>query len=189
MFTHGLDGEHRVKAHKMVRGAGYGVKRSMGGGLSTAEMSKKATRGEVIKAVHEHENQEHSGKHSKLKLKTGGVAAHEKSAHRPDKKPRYNKGGKGPHTKVNIMVAPSKSDAAPAMSAPQMPPRPPMAPGVSPPMMAAGMRPPTMKTGGAMKAIAKAQGGKKITGYEAGAGSGEGRLEKEKNYKKYVKNY
>ena len=56
------------------------------------------------------------------------------------------------------------------------PPRPPVSPGIAAPMMRQGMMPQAVKTGG------------KINGrYDAGAGSGEGRLEKEKNYKKSVK--
>lgn len=187
MLTHGTDGKHKVKAHKMMRGAGYGVKRSMGG-LSKAEKSEPATKGQIVKAIDQHDDQLHHGKRTTVKLKSGGVAAEEKSAHRPDKKPRLASGGKsgrGAHTKINIMVAPGKSDSpaapmslpSPAMPAPQMPPRPPIAPGIAPPMMSPGMKPPNMKAGGRMKP----------GHYEAGAGSGVGREEKVKNYKKSVK--
>lgn len=192
MLTHGTDGKHKTKANHMLRGAGYRAKRAYGGGFSEASKSTPATKGEVIKAVHEHETQEHGGKHSKLKLKDGGCATGGKPESRPDKKPRLAKGGKSPHTKINIMVAPGKGDAAPmptagaAIPPPQMPPRPPMAPGVAPPMMAPGMRPPTMKTGGKLKSGGKAVDGK-IGKYTAGAGSGEGREEKTANQKKYKK--
>jgi hypothetical protein len=179
MLTHATDGKHRTKAHNMLRGAGYAAKRSSGGGFSEAHKVKAI----VKDAVTQHENHEHDGKHTKLKLKSGGIAAAEKSGSRPDKKSRLKGGGK-PHTKINIMVAPGRGDAAPMPSVgapippPQMAPRPPMAPGVAPPMMNAGMRPPTMKKGG------KVVDGK-IGHYTAGAASGEGREEKTANQKKY----
>ena len=189
------------KVDTVLRGGGYKLNHKKAGGFTNARNSEPATKGEVVKAILKHEDMKHHGKHTTLKLNSGGVASDEKSHARADKKPRMASGGaaKGKeHTKINIMVAPGKSDGpaapmslpSPAIGAPQMPPRPPVAPGVAPPMMNAGMKPPGMKSGGVMKnKVAKPQGGKKITGYEAGAGSGEGRLEKVDNYKKYVKKY
>ena len=179
MLTHGLDSKHKAKAHKMLSDSGYSVSKAKGGAIA----KEKAI---VKKAIKQHEAHEHKGQpKTKLKLKSGGVADHEKSNHRADKPSRLAKGGKA-HTKINIMVAPGKGgDNAPAapmnlpggnITPPQMPPRPPVSPGIAAPMMRQGMMPQAVKTGG------------KINGrYDAGAGSGEGRLEKEKNYKKSVK--
>lgn len=182
MLTHGMDGSHKAKVRNVIRNAGYRVKKSGGGatcmkngGYSAAHAVTAPTRGEP--------------ESPSTKLKSGGVAAAEKSEKRADKSSRSKlaKGGK-PHTKINIMVAPGKSASAP-MAPPALPPiasmggmapRPPMAPGTAPPMAAQGMRPPVMKSGGRLT-------GKKIGHYEAGAGSGVGREEKVENYKKNVK--
>jgi hypothetical protein len=181
MLTHGMDGSHKAKVGRVIRSAGYPMKRAAGGrcmkngGYSAAHAVTAPTKGEP--------------ETPSTKLKSGGVAAAEKSAHRADKSSRSKlaKGGK-PHTKINIMVAPGKSASAP-MAPPALPPiapmggpapRPPMAPGVAPPMMRPGMMPSAMKAGGRAK-------DRKIGHYEAGAGSGVGREEKAENYKKNVK--
>lgn len=182
MLTHGMDGSHKAKVRDVIRSAGYRVKKASGGatcmkngGYSAASKATAPTRVEP--------------ETPSTKLKSGGVAAAEKSMKRADKSPRSKlaKGGK-PHTKINIMVAPGKSASAP-MAPPALPPivpgggmapRPPMAPGTAPPMASQGMRPPVMKSGGRMS-------GKKIGHYTAGAASGVGREEKVENYKKNVK--
>lgn len=179
MLTHGMDGSHKAKVGKVIRSAGYPMKRAAGGrcmkngGYSAAHEVTAPTQGEP--------------KSLSTKLKSGGIAAAEKSMKRVDKSSRSKlaKGGK-PHTKINIMVAPGKSSSTP-MAPPALPPiapgggmapKPPMGPGTVPPMAAQGMRPPVMKSGGRMK---------KIGHYDAGAGSGVGREEKVENYKKNVK--
>jgi hypothetical protein len=180
MLTHGMDGSHKAKVGKVIRSAGYRIKKSGGGaacmkngGYSAAHSVAAPTRGEP--------------ETPSTKLKSGGVAAAEKSMKRADKSSRskLKSGGKSPHTKINIIVAPGKS-ASPSGAPPALPPiapgamapKPPMAPGTVPPMAGPGMRSPVMKAGGRMK---------KIGHYEAGAGSGVGREEKVANYKKNVK--
>ena len=197
MLTHGTDGKHKVKAHNMLRDSGYSVKRAAGGSAySEAHADVKQDKKLVQDAVNQHESHDHPGtKHTKLKLKSGGIASNERSHQRLDHKPRLAKGGK-PHTKINIMVAPGgHSDGmrplaggpvgagaalpSPApIAPPQLAGRPPMAPGVAPPMARAGMSPQVLKRGG------KAVNGK-IGHYDAGAGSGVGREEKAENYRKY----
>ena len=189
MLTHGMDGKHKSKAHSMMRGAGYSVKRASGGSSEAHDVAQDKKL--VKKAVAEHEEHDHKGEaKTKLKLKSGGIAAGEKSEHRPDKKSRMAKGGKAHHTKINILVAPGKSDGsapavpsapmAPPIGAPQMAPRPPVVPGTAPAMMRPGMMPQSIKTGGKVM---------KAGHYDAGAGSGVGREEKAENYKKSVKRY
>lgn len=61
----------------------------------------------ATKAVREHEDGLHDGKHAKLKLKTGGVAEGNEPKHRADRMSRggKSKGHKGGHTTVNVVVA------------------------------------------------------------------------------------
>lgn len=191
MLTHKMDGKHKVKVGNLLRKSGYKMKR---GGSA---FSEAAVEDAVAKGVHQHEQNDHPGtKKTKMKFAAGGCVPGEKNGGRADKKSRLKHGGKSkaPHTKINIMVAPGKSDSAPSMGAapglgampgaamarPPMPmsPVPPMG-GPPPPMMGMGaQRPPGLKTGG------RAKSGKQIGHYDAGAGSGEGREEKIKNYKK-----
>lgn len=197
MLTHALDGKHKVKARNMMRSAGYRLKRASGGrAYTTAHADEKPDMKVEETPVTGHKSE------SKLKLKTGGMASHEKSHARLDKSPRAKlaKGGKAkPHTKINIMVAPGHSGGgAPGMGAmgagamppmmpppaaigaPGMAPRPPMGPGTAPPMARPGMMPQMAKKGG------KIVDGK-IGHYTAGAASGVGREEKTENQKKYKK--
>lgn len=103
--------------------------------------------------------------------KTDGPIEGKKSKARLDRR-AYARGGavKGKGTSVNIVIAPQGASSPPAGMA--MPPAAAAAPAVNPlppgapPVVAA---PPMRKRGGRVK-------------YEAGAGSGEGRLEKIKNY-------
>lgn len=83
MKDHGV--EARERAHHMLSRGGYS-----GGECSEADGGKvsKATIAVVKKAVHEHDKQEHPGKHTKLRLKAGGEVHGKKEAHRPDRRAR-----------------------------------------------------------------------------------------------------
>ena len=118
-----------------------------------------------------------------------GTLAHGGHVHRA-------RGGKtgGKHTKVNVIVAPQGGGAHPPMP---MPARPPMAAGPAPgaggppPMPPPAMTRPGMGMPGAggppmgapPPGMMRAKGGR-IPHMEAGAGSGEGRLEKIREYGK-----
>lgn len=101
--------------------------------------------------------------------KTQAPVEGKKAKHRLDR-PAYARGGavKGKGTSVNIVIAPQGSSSPPAglavppVAAVPAPPLPPGAPPVMPPVLG-------RKRGGRVK-------------YEAGAGSGKGRLEKIRNY-------
>lgn len=158
--------------------------RERGGRLETVA----GVKGLVAKAVREHENHEHGGKHTKLKLRHGGAVDGEAPRHRADRRAKGGKvDGKG-HGKIAInVVIPQAPPAAGGM--PPVPPRPavppvglgaapgaPMPPRPMPPPGPPGgaapmLRPPGMKRGGRMT---------------AGAASGEGRIEKAEMQPEYA---
>ena len=99
---------------------------------------------------------------ARIKLSSGGDAYGVQTNTRIDKPARLAKGGKVPHTKVNVIIAggrppmgapqgaPPPMGARPPMAPHQMPPRPPMTPmqGGIPPQGAPSIPPPGMKRGG-----------------------------------------
>lgn len=91
---HGDYGPGMDRAHKMLCNGGY----KTGGDVTVGKVKKIAKR-----AVREHESHEHGGKHTKLKLKTGGHVKGEMAAERPDRRAR---GGatKGKIGSVNIVI-------------------------------------------------------------------------------------
>lgn len=69
-----------ARGAKMLRDSGY---RSNGGKVTMPKVKRT-----VKKAIREHENAEHQGKHEKLKLKAGGKVEGKRPAHRPDRRAR-----------------------------------------------------------------------------------------------------
>jgi hypothetical protein len=173
------------------------------GGYKRGGMPKAgASLGDIKKDVHKHESHMHAGK-PKTKLAKGGKvdpAKHEKGGTyyggtRPEggRMPRAHGGRARGKTNINIVIAQPKAGGGP-MGAQQMPPqgvvRPPMPPpqmqppaGGPPPMPPPGMGgPPGMPPG--VGPMMRKQGGRAnadaIPIRHAGAGSGEGRLERMK---------
>lgn len=164
----------------------------------------------VAKAIREHEKHDHPGeKLTKLKLKAGGTIEGKEAKARHDRAPRkaLASGGsakaKGKSTHVNVIVAPGAgapgagAGMAPhpmlppgaGMAPPAPPPHPPMPPAGGPPGAPPGMPPrppmappPGGAPGGMPPGMMRARGGR--TDYDAGSGSGEGRLEKVRDAKR-----
>lgn len=176
-----------------------------GGGVHPDKAEdEKLIKRDVTKAVHEHEEHDHPGKEpTKIRVKRGGEVKGTAPKHRLDHRARGGKTGEKEKGKVIINVhsgeqaaqqqgmqqgmkiGAAMGGAKPPMpgGAPQgaMPPHPPMAPppgaggppmGGAPGMPPGGMPP---KPPGALK-----RGGK--VKLDAGAGGGQGRIEKARQY-------
>jgi len=144
------------------------------------ETATYATGGGVTPKTSKHHGPQYEGKHSKI-TKEAKMACGGKSMKRMDKYARggkVKKGGKGHHTKINIVVAPSGGPGGPPPAGPMagsppplMPPKAPMAPPPSP--MAGGMpglggppmgKPPMGGPGGMKRGGAVKKDGKYISG-------------------------
>ena len=163
--------ESRDRASRILRQAGH----------SDAKQDERL----ITKAIHEHEDADHGGKHTDLKFKHGGkVDGRESRAH--GGRLSRAKGGRTKGTTVNILVA-GKHPAdgmtgagetpAAAATAPTAMPKPPM-PSVPPAM---GGAPGGMPPGGAPAGIPnqpmRARGGSCFQ-MKTGSGGAKGRLQK-----------
>ena len=133
---------HRRNAHMEAR-ANHLLGQAEGGRADNAEDKAIADR-EVKKGIRQHEEHEHGGKMTSLKLKHGGEAEGAKGHRRLDRGGRSGKGSKGSH--VNVIVAPGGGGpGGPGAMPPPMPmppPRPPMVPPMPPGGMPPGPMPP-----------------------------------------------
>lgn len=101
----------------------------------------------VREGIRQHENQEHGGKHSRIKLADGGIADGPMASPRADRSPR-GKGGKDAKNHIAIVIAPQAGQQPspppampprPVVAAPPPPPRPPMPAGMPPGLPPGGM--------------------------------------------------
>lgn len=106
--------DHR-RANELVRKTGY-RHLAHGGRVDEDEAEDKAM---ITKAVHEHEDHEHGGERTKLKLKHGGEAEGHKARHHLAKRARGGKAGHGKNTKVQVIVAPQGGGGGDAQAAHQ----------------------------------------------------------------------
>ncbi len=142
------------RGHRALREGGYST-----GGHVDVEQDKAL----VTRAIRQHENAEHGGRHEKLNLRAGGAIKGAKGKSHPGKRGRsfhadgghVKERGKPGIGKVNIVIAhgPGQAPGGPAAGGPPpvMAPHPPMpapmpggpAPGVAgPPMPPRPMMPP-----------------------------------------------
>lgn len=157
--------------------------KNRGGHMKAKHLMKRAgyaSKGDVVKAVHEHEKSDHPGhKLTNIKLKTGGAVEGKASGGRLDKLARggAHMGKKKPHVVVNVMNHPQTPIAS---SIPPIPGGMPMGgpkpmPGPAPigagapgmPAGGPGLPPGAMKRGG-RTAEKCAEGGEPTQGYSKG---------------------
>lgn len=117
-----------------------------GGHVAEGEGETKSL---IRRAVREHENHEHGGEHTALKLERGGPAKHRLDRHRNKKHEResHASGGKVGRkgTQVNVIIAGHGGQSAPPPSpvaAPVHPPVPPPVAGMAPGAPQPGAVPP-----------------------------------------------
>lgn len=193
-LRHEADGHHKSKMHRMV-----------GGGVDSDAASDEKM---IKSAVRQHEDNEHGGKHTKLKFRDGGGVDGDKPKARLDR-PGRARGGKAPKhgAHVNVIVAPQSAPHPPMPDAgggpPIIAPRPPPPPPAPPPMMggapggAAGgppigaMAPKLPMAPGAAPMMPPRKRGGKVSEedgdddsypLQAGSHSGKGRLQKAHAY-------
>jgi hypothetical protein len=151
----GNENARRKAARRLCSNSGYAV-----GGHLHPKDDRAQDKALVAKAIREHENHEHGGRHTRLRLADGGLAMGDGAAARPDRPSRSAKkahgttvnivmpqgGGQGPARPVPVPVpvrtgAPPPPPGGVGMPPGGMPPRP-MPPAMPPPGMPPGGMPP-----------------------------------------------
>lgn len=134
----GQEHHRRKKARDLLSRSGY----RSGGHLQTARDDHAEDKAMIREAFHEHDEQLHHGKKTRLRLADGGMAMGDQPASRPDRSSRGKKGKA--HTNINIVMAPGQSGQQPPQRVPvpvPVPARPPMGAG-APPIPPGGGMPP-----------------------------------------------
>lgn len=153
----------RKNARAMLSKMGYKAGGHMGG-KSVSDAKEDAH--QIEHGISEHEDQLHGGKHARLHLKDGGLAAGGMPRPRSDRKARSGKKG---HTTVNVVVGGHDKPSMPPIMLP--PGGPPGGPPMPPPLMAGppgGGMPPGLAGAGGPPIPGQARGGR--TGYKRGGG-------------------
>jgi len=166
--------DHRGKAEKLIGRTGY----KRGGAVDS---DAKQDEREVAAGVHKHERHMHPGE-KETKLRDGGHVEGSHTREHLAKRARGGKVGKKGATHVNVIVAPQGGGMHPPTASPIAQPAPAMAP--HPPMAAPpGVMAPARPMPPPMPGMMRSRGGR-LPRMEAGAGGGEGRIEKAREYGK-----